>query len=587
MKDREEQFLVGYMIFIILLLILLILTFFIHRPLVRRPPYLPYAAFTYSPTKPIVNINVTFDASKSYDPDGWITSYKWNFGDGASTTETDPISYHTYSELGTYKVTLVITDNNNLTSLATANLTVRKYPVASFVYTPSIIEVEEEVTFDASSSTADGGRIVSYKWDFGDGTTMTVTAPIVTHAYMKIGTFEVRLVVADSEGLESSTSQMIQVVTGVIIDLYTQHPHPYGGQGLNCVSDAFAPQQEVVLFAKVTYHKEPLYTKIVSFEVHSPNEAFTLFRTTTTSIHGIATMSFTVPGQFENLTDTIFGTWFVRASVEVLGQKANDTLTFQVGWIVELFKVEPCDHEGNVKTGFAKEETAYFKVYAENIAFVNKNVTITVLVMDDLNVPVGLVTLNDLILPPGITILLADLEIPKWAFAGFGTVHVNAFTDSLEEGGVAYCPEITATFTIGFPPPPPPPPPPPISWVIELSKVEPCDYAGNVKTNFTKGEIIYLKVYVKNNALEEKNVTISVVLMDDLNFPIGQITLNDLVLSPGTTILDYTLITITIPEHAFSGVGTVHISAFTDSLEEGGVAYCPEITATFIITNKP
>ena len=557
----------------------LFLMVFLRYPRARAP----YAEFTYSPIKPTININVTFDASRSYDADGWIVSYKWDFGDENVVTETDPISYHSYSEFGTYKVTLVIVDNDDLTGLATANITLGKYPVASFVYTPSIIHVEDEVTFDASLSTADGGNIISYNWNFGDGTTATISDLVVTHVYIKIGTYQVSLTVIDSEGLEGTTSKMLQVVVGLVIDLYTQHPTPYGGQGLNCVSDAFAPQQEVILFAKVTCNEELLYNKIVSFEVHSPNDLFTLSRTAATSTDGIATTSFTVPWQFENLTSRIFGTWVVHASVDVLGQKANDTLTFQVGWIVELLKVDPCDYEGNVRTGFAKEETAYFKVYAKNIAFVNKNATVTVLVMDDLNVPIGLVSLNDLVLPPGITILLADLKIPLWAFAGVGSVHVNAFTDSLEEGGVAYCPEITATFSIGFPtPPPPPPPPPPISWIIEFSKVEPCDHAGNAKTNFTKGETAYFKVYVKNNALEEKNVTISAVLMDDLDFPVGQITLNDLVLPPGTTILS---ISITIPYYAFIGVGSVHVNAFTDSLEEGGVAYCPEITATFSIEN--
>ena len=533
-------------------------------------------------------MNLTFDASSSYDPDGWIVGYKWNFGDGFIATETDSISFHVYSELGTYKVTLVVIDNDNLTDSATANVTVGKYPVASFVYSPAIIHPEEVVTFDASSSTADGGYIVSYKWDFGDGPTKTVADPIITHIYMKVGTYEVRLTVIDSEGLDNSTSKMLQVVKGVVIDLYTQHPYPYGGQGLNRASDAFAPHGEAILFAKVTYNGEPLYDRIVSFAVDSPSGVFTLSRTATTSIMGIATTSFIVPWQYENLTSTIFGTWFVQASVEFMGHTVNDTLTFRVGWIVELLKVEPCDSAGNLKTGFAKGETAYFKVYAENIAFREKNVTVTVLILDDLSVPIGLVTLNDLVLPPGAIILdctSINITIPIWAFVGVGTVYVNAFTDSLEEGGVAYCPEITTTFILGFPTPPPPPPPPP-SWIMEFVKVEPCDNAGNAKSNFTKGETAYFKVSIKNNALEGKNVTITVVLMDDLNFPIGQITLNDLVLSPGTTTLDYTLVVVTIPDHAFAGVGTVHVNAFTDSLEEGGVAYCPEVTAAFLIEDN-
>lgn len=579
-KERRKRILIiVYIIFLILLVFLVFLMFAL------RPPFplagLPHATFTCSPIKPLVNMNVTFDASASYDLDGWITSYKWDFGDETVAIENDSIAYHVYAELGTYEVTLVIVDNDNFTASATATVTVRKGPVAFFTYTPSIVYREEIVTFNASSSTPNGGQITSYEWDFGDGTTATVTSPFASHTYMKIGTHRVTLTITDDEGLHNSTSKMIEVTIVAMVDVYTQYPYPYGGQGPNCASDAFAPQQEVIVYAKVTYKEEPLYNQMVSFQVQSPDGLFTLFRTASTSINGIAMASFGIPWQYETVTSTIFGTWTVHGTVEVVERKYNDTLTFKVGWIIELFKLETYDSEGNVKTSFNRSETVYFKVYAKNIALVEKNATVTIIGMDGLNVPIGHAILIDLVLPPGTTILDASFEIPKWAFAGNGTAHANALTDLPEEGGVAYCPEITTTFELGMPPGPTPPPP---VWIVELIKVEPCDSAGNVKTNFTRGETVYLKLYVENNALVEKNVTISVVVMDDLNFPIGQVTLDDLVLSPGTTIL---AMDIEIPEWAFVGVGTIRASAFTDLPKEGGLPYCPEITATFCIESKP
>jgi len=82
----------------------------------------PIASFTFSPSTPLVNQTVTFDASASHDPDGSIVSYKWDFGDGNVTTVTNPIIKHVYTTAGStvnYKVTLTVTDNEGSTGFAT------------------------------------------------------------------------------------------------------------------------------------------------------------------------------------------------------------------------------------------------------------------------------------------------------------------------------------------------------------------------------------------------------------------------------------------------------------------------------------
>jgi hypothetical protein len=65
---------------------------------------------------------VTFNGSGSYDPDGSIVSYGWNFGDGS--TGTGEITTHAYSTDGTYTVTLTVTDNDGATGNDTAIVTV-------------------------------------------------------------------------------------------------------------------------------------------------------------------------------------------------------------------------------------------------------------------------------------------------------------------------------------------------------------------------------------------------------------------------------------------------------------------------------
>ncbi len=114
--------------------------------------------------------------------------------------------------------------NNNLTK----SILVIVPPVASFTFSPTELVVDEVVTFNASSSyDADpGGEIVSYAWNFGDGTTkiyvkdvnLTVTT---THAYDTVGTYTVNLTVTDGEGLTDTATAQVTVllhdvaVTGV------------------------------------------------------------------------------------------------------------------------------------------------------------------------------------------------------------------------------------------------------------------------------------------------------------------------------------------------------------------------------------
>ncbi len=76
----------------------------------------PIASFIYSSEKTRVNQTVTFDASASYDPDGEIVAYEWDFGDGNVTSMTEKIINHSYTTAGNYNVNLTVTDNDELTN---------------------------------------------------------------------------------------------------------------------------------------------------------------------------------------------------------------------------------------------------------------------------------------------------------------------------------------------------------------------------------------------------------------------------------------------------------------------------------------
>jgi len=84
----------------------------------------PKASFTFSPKNPLVNEEITFDASASTDPDGSIVSYEWDFGDGNITSTTHEIIKHSYSEAGIYEVTLTVTDDKGAKNSTTKIITV-------------------------------------------------------------------------------------------------------------------------------------------------------------------------------------------------------------------------------------------------------------------------------------------------------------------------------------------------------------------------------------------------------------------------------------------------------------------------------
>mgnify|MGYP001059971866 CR=1 FL=1 len=169
----------------------------------------PMAKFTFSPTRPLVNETVTFNATESSPNGGTIVSYFWNFGDEQTANTTTPIITHAYSAVGNYTVTLTTTDSYGLTDNCTESITIIKPPVADFTFSPTWPKVGETVSFDASASIPNGGTIVSYFWDFGDG--QNTTGDITTHAYLTYGNFTAALTITDSEGLTDTTFKEVKV----------------------------------------------------------------------------------------------------------------------------------------------------------------------------------------------------------------------------------------------------------------------------------------------------------------------------------------------------------------------------------------
>lgn len=69
-----------------------------------------------------INTAITFSSTGSSDTDGSITAYSWNFGDGTTSTLSNPS--HTYTAANTYNVTLTVTDNEGATNTSTTTATI-------------------------------------------------------------------------------------------------------------------------------------------------------------------------------------------------------------------------------------------------------------------------------------------------------------------------------------------------------------------------------------------------------------------------------------------------------------------------------
>jgi hypothetical protein len=80
----------------------------------------PVALFTFSPDIPAAGDIITFDASASYDPDGSIVQYRWNFGDGTSAISNSEFAAHSFPADGYYTVELTAVDNSGNSAEATA-----------------------------------------------------------------------------------------------------------------------------------------------------------------------------------------------------------------------------------------------------------------------------------------------------------------------------------------------------------------------------------------------------------------------------------------------------------------------------------
>ena len=153
-----------------------------------------------------VGESATFTATVNDDVATPPIQYDWDFGDG--TSGSGLLATHSFSEAGTFTVTFSAT-NDGQTATETCVVEVQEPPVpaeiASIDASPQSFEVCEPTTVEFSSS-VEGDEPITYRWDFGDGTTGQGANP--SHVYEEPGTYTVTLRASNDAG---SSTQSITI----------------------------------------------------------------------------------------------------------------------------------------------------------------------------------------------------------------------------------------------------------------------------------------------------------------------------------------------------------------------------------------
>jgi ABC-type transport system substrate-binding protein/PKD repeat protein len=154
-----------------------------------------------------VGDEVTFDGSGSSDSDGTIANYTWTFTyDGVAEELYDESPTFDFDIVGTYTVTLNVTDDDGATDTDTMTVTVQaavptNEPPVADAGDDQTVTVGKEVTFVGSGSTDSDGTIANYTWTFTyDGTPVTLYGVSPKFTFEVAGTYTVTLTVTDDDG---------------------------------------------------------------------------------------------------------------------------------------------------------------------------------------------------------------------------------------------------------------------------------------------------------------------------------------------------------------------------------------------------
>ena len=151
----------------------------------------------------------------SSSPNGPITQWIWNFGDGNTVTIDSPANpniAHLYAATGTFQVDLTVTDAQGCQNTSSQLVEVVNNPIADFSFDETCYG--DPVIFTDMSTANGGPDLFSWNWDFGDplsGVENTSTLQNPSHIFTDPATYTVTLIVANSLGCTDTVSYDVTV----------------------------------------------------------------------------------------------------------------------------------------------------------------------------------------------------------------------------------------------------------------------------------------------------------------------------------------------------------------------------------------
>ena len=166
-------------------------------------------------------LSVQFTSEGSTDPHGGPLTFRWDFGDGTTSADAEPV--HVYRDPGEFTVVLTATNELGSSARASILITATNRPPVAVIASPannSAVARGELVRFSSMGSNDDadaarGGSIVAWAWDFGDGTTSIEADPVKAYGLLRPEGYVVRLIVTDSDGATATTTTLVRVLNRI------------------------------------------------------------------------------------------------------------------------------------------------------------------------------------------------------------------------------------------------------------------------------------------------------------------------------------------------------------------------------------
>jgi PKD repeat protein len=157
-----------------------------------------------------INSIILFDGSRSYDPDGNITSWFWDFGDNINANGVSV--YHSFLEAGTYTVTLTVTDNKGATDTDTTTCVIRQSnrpPTKPTIAGPTSGTKNTVYIYTAASTDPDKDPLLyTFEWG-GSISQLSGFLPngmnySVNHSWTTAGRYNLTVTVTDNQNNSTS-----------------------------------------------------------------------------------------------------------------------------------------------------------------------------------------------------------------------------------------------------------------------------------------------------------------------------------------------------------------------------------------------